>query len=207
MRIGPNADIKGQIKYRGGRQPAIAAGAKLASPIEILSRGRPRPNYASPGYYWRQILSWGAALVFGILLFIIAPVLFREVEQAAGSRFGLSLGVGLLFLVATPVAAIIACFTIIGLGVGISTLLLYALAIYAAQAFIGEWLGEKMLGSGVGTGAAIARLALGLGVLHVVRMIPFAGRLVGFVVVLWGLGALVLAIQRRVRPQLTTAAV
>ncbi len=207
LRIGPNADIKGQIKYRGGRQPAIAAGAKLASPIEILSRGRPRPNYASPGYYWRQILSWGAALVFGILLFIIAPVLFREVEQAAGSRFGLSLGVGLLFLVATPVAAIIACFTIIGLGVGISTLLLYALAIYAAQAFIGEWLGEKMLGSGVGTGAAIARLALGLAVLHVVRMIPFAGRLVGFVVVLWGLGALVLAIQRRVRPQLTTAAV
>lgn len=205
LRIGPNADIKGHIQYRGGRQPDIAAGAKLASPIEILSRGRPRPNYASPGYYWRQVLSWGAALVFGILLFVIAPVLFKEVETAAGTRFGLSLGVGLLFLVATPVAAVIACFTIIGLGVGISTLLLYVLALYAAQSFIGEWLGQKMLGPGAGTGAAIARLALGLAVIHLVRMIPFAGRLVGFVVVLWGLGALVLAIQRRLRPQFAAA--
>jgi cytoskeletal protein CcmA (bactofilin family) len=204
LRIGPNADIKGQIKYRGGRPP-VTAGAKVASPIEILSRGPVRANYASPRYYWRQVLSWGAALVFGILLFVIAPALFKEVETAAGTRFGLSLGVGLLFLVATPVAAVIACFTIIGLGVGISTLLLYVLAIYAAQTFIGEWLGEKMLGPAAGTGAAIARLALGLAVIHLVRMVPFAGRLVGFTVLLWGLGALVLAIQRRLRPQFATA--
>src|SRR5581483_6043615 len=30
LRIGPNADIKGHVEYRGGRQPIIAAGAKLA---------------------------------------------------------------------------------------------------------------------------------------------------------------------------------
>ncbi|HWF37084.1 MAG TPA: hypothetical protein VG322_01100 [Candidatus Acidoferrales bacterium] len=207
LRIGPNADIKGQIKYRGGRQPVIATGAKLASPVGVLSRGRPRPNYASPGFYWRQILSWAAALLFGILLFMLAPMFFNEVETAADSKFGVSLGLGLLFLVATPVAAIIACFTIIGLGVGITTFLLYLIALYATQTFIGEWVGQKMLGAGAGSGAVFARLALGLGVLHLLRMIPFAGRLIGFVVVLWGLGALVLAIHRRLRPLLTTAAV
>jgi len=205
LRIGPKADIGGQIRYRGGRQPEVAADAKLASPIQILSRGRPRPNYASLGFYWRQVLAWAAALLFGIVLFLMAPVFFRDVENS-GNRFGVSLGLGLLFLVATPVAAVVACLTIIGLGVGITALLVYIIAIYAAQVFVGEWVGEKLLGAGAGTGAAIGRLAVGLAILHVLRLIPFAGRLVGLIVVLWGLGALVLAIHRRLQPQFAPAA-
>lgn len=205
LRIGPNAEVGGQIRYRGGREPVVASGAKLASPIAVLTRGVPRPNYASPGYYWRQILSWAAALLFGIVVFLIAPTFFKDVE-AASKRFGLSLGLGLLFLVATPVAAMIACLTIVGLGVGITTFLLYIVAIYGAQVFVGEWVGEVLLGTGAGAGALIGRLALGLGILHLLRMIPFAGRLVGIVVVLWGLGALVLAIHQRLRPQFAAAA-
>lgn len=205
LRIGPDASIGGQIQYRGGQQPDVAPAAKVASPIHILTRGRPRPNYALPGFYWRQILSWAAALLFGIVVFLIAPVFFREVENASG-RFGLSLGLGLLFLVATPVAAIFACLTVIGLGLGITTFLLYVVAIYGTQVFVGEWVGEKLMGAGTGAGAAIGRLALGLGVLHLLRLIPFAGRLVGLIVVLWGLGALVLAIHKRLRPQFVPAA-
>ena len=205
LRIGPDASISGQIKFRGGRQPDVASGAKLASSIQVLTRERPRPNYASLGFYWRQVLAWAAALLFGIILFLIAPVFFRDVQNS-GNRFGLSLGLGLLFLVATPVAAIVACLTIIGLGVGIAAFLVYIIAIYATQVFVGEWVGEKMMGVGVGAGAAIGRLALGLGVLHLLRLIPLAGRLIGFIVVLWGLGALVLAIHRRLHPHFAAAA-
>ena len=205
LRIGPNAQIGGQIRYRGERQPIVDSGARLASQIEILTRGRPRPNYASPGFYWRQILSWGAAVLFGLVLFLIAPAFFRDVENAS-KRLGSSLGLGLLFLVAIPVAAIVACLTIVGLGVGITTFFVYLIAIYAAQIFIGEWLGEKLLGPGVGTAAAIGRLALGLAILHLLRLIPFVGRLIGLVVVLWGLGALILAIHKRLRPQFVAAA-
>jgi cytoskeletal protein CcmA (bactofilin family) len=205
LKIGPMADLSGQVKYRGGREPEVASGAKLGSPIQILSRGRPQPNYASPNYYWRQILSWGAALLFGIVLFAIAPVFLGEVEKSS-RRFGLSLGLGLLFLVATPVAAIIACFTIIGLGLGITVFFVYLIALYATQVFIGEWIGGKLLSAGAGMGAVIGRLALGLAILHGLRMIPFLGRLIGLIVILWGLGALVLAIHQRLRPQLAATA-
>jgi len=205
LRIGPKAEIGGQIRYRGGRAPVVASGAMLASPVEVLARIRPTPDYASARFYWLQVLSWGAALVFGILLFAIAPAFFADVENAS-RRFGPSLGLGLLVLIATPIAAIIACFTIVGLGVGIATLLMYGVALYAAQVFIGERVGERLLGAGVGVGAVIARLALGLAILRVVRLIPFAGRLIGLIVVLWGLGALVLAIHKRLRPQFAAQA-
>lgn len=204
LRIGPNADVAGLIRYRGGRQPEVASGAKLASPVQVLTRVRPIPNYASAAYYWRQILSWGAAFLFGLVLFFIAPAFFRDVENAS-KRFGVSLGLGLLFLVAIPVAAIVACLTIVGLGVGITTFLVYMIAIYAAQVFIGEWLGEKILGASTGAAAAMGRLALGLAILHLLRMIPFAGRLIGLIVVLWGFGSLVLAIHKRIRPQFAAA--
>ena len=142
LRIGPSATIAGETKYRGGRPPEIASGAQLGNPIQILERRRPLPQYASARFYWRQMLAWGASLVFGIVLFLIAPAFFADVERAS-NRYGTAMGFGLLLLFAIPIAAIVACLTIVGLGVGIATILLYMLALYSAQVFIGRWLGEK----------------------------------------------------------------
>ena len=174
LRIGPQADISGQIKYRGGRSPEVASGARLAGPVAILARGRARPNYASPGFYWRQVLAWAASFLLGIALYLVAPGFFNDIENAS-KRFGPCFGLGVLFLFATPIAAIIACLTIVGLGVGITTLLVYVIAIYAAGIFIGEWLGAKLLGPGTGAGAVIGRLALGLAVLALVAHNPVCG--------------------------------
>ena len=204
LRIGPNAAVAGRTQYRGGRQPEVASGAQLGSPIEILARRRPMPGYASPRLYWRQTLAWGASLLFGVVLLLLAPAFFADTENAS-KRFGPAIGLGLLFLFAIPVAAILACLTIVGLGVGITTMLVYIVALYSAQVFIGAWLGEKLMGPGIGTGAMIGRLAIGLAILRLVRLIPFAGHLVTLLVVMWGLGALVLAIHKRIRPQFAPA--
>ena len=61
LSIGPNAEIDGQIKYTGTRQPDVAEGAKLASPIET-SAPRRGPDYTRVRYYWREFLLWGRAL-------------------------------------------------------------------------------------------------------------------------------------------------
>jgi len=204
LRIGPNAAIAGHTKYRGGRQPEVASGARLKSPMEILERRRPMPSYASPRMYWHQILAWGASLLFGVLLLLLAPAFFADTENAS-KRFGPAIGLGLLFLFAIPIAAILACLTIVGLGVGITTILLYIVALYSAQVFIGAWLGEKLMGPGIGTGALIGRLAIGLAILRLLRLLPFAGHLITLIVVMWGLGAMVMAIHRRIRPQFAPA--
>ena len=198
--IGPNAEIDGQTKYEGRGQPEIASGAKLASPIQITVPKR-GPDYTRVDYYWHQVMLWGASFLFGLVLLLVAPGFFADAVQEA-RRAGPAVGFGALFFFATPIAVIIACATIVGLGIGISAALLYLIAVYAAQVFVGSWIGEQLLGFSAGVGAAASRLALGLVIIHAAVMVPFAGWWIRlFIVPIWGLGALVLALHKRMRSQ------
>ncbi len=204
LKIGPTAEIKGQAKFEGRRQPEISVGAKLSSPIDVTIR-RPGPDYTRFLYYWHQVLAWGASFLFGLVLLLIAPAFFIDVVNSS-RRAGPAIGLGVLFLFATPIAAIIACITIVGLGLGLSAILLYLVALYSTQVFVGAWIGEKLLGSGIGIGPALGRLALGLAVIRVLVMIPFLGPLVVLAVIVWGLGALALTTYKRTRPTLAATA-
>ena len=203
LTIGSTGQILGQTKYRGRRQPQVSDGAKLASPIDVTLQKR-GPNYGEIAYYWHQVLFWGASFLFGLLLLFLFPAFFGKAVNTA-NKAGVSIGLGILLLFATPIVAIIACITIVGLGVGIAAFLAYAIAVYAAQVFVAGWLGEKMLGIGSGIGPAIGRLAIGLAVLRVLRMVPYLGPIIGALIVVWGLGALALAIHRSMRTEAAPA--
>ena len=203
--IGPRAEIKGQTKVEAHQQPEVSPTAKLGSPLEFTLKKRgPEKDYSSARFYWHQTLLWGASFVFGLAVLLLAPGFFFDAERAC-RKAAQSIGLGLLFFFATPIVAIIVCITIVGLGVGISALLLWVIAIYSAQVFVGSWLGERILGEGVGVGAALGRLALGLLILRAVHMLPYIGGWIAFVVLVWGMGAMVLALYRYMRPQLATA--
>jgi len=197
--IGSTAEIQGKATFRGRRWPNVAPGAKLASPLQV-EIVKHLPDYASPRFYWRQALKWGAAFLFGIVVVLLLPGFFAETVRAS-RRYGPSLGFGALVLFATPILAIIACVTIVGLALGIGTLLLWVLALYSAQLFVGAWLGESLLGAPVGTGAVLGRLAFGLLLITTVGAMPYIGGWVKFFVLIWGLGALTLAVYNRMRTQ------
>ena len=205
LNIGPTAETKGQFKYEGRRPAEVSAGAKLASPI-VFTVAKRGPHYSEGAYYYHRLWLWFASFLLALVILFVAPTFFFDVTQAC-KRVGPAMGFGALFLFATPIAAIIVCATIVGLSVGIPVLLLYAIAVYAAKIFVGAWLGEKLIGAGVGIGPAIARVALGLLILRGVGMIPFLGGLVGwFIVPIWGLGAMVLVLHRRIAPQAAAVA-
>ena len=133
------------------------------------------------------------------------PHFFEDVVHA-GNRVGPSLGFGAVVLIVTPIAAIIACCTLVGLAVAIGTVLLYVIALYSTQCFVGAWLGEKILGVSAGTGPLIGRLALGLFLIRIGLNLPYLRHLVTAIVVIWGLGALAIVLYRRMKPaQLATA--
>lgn len=205
LRISSDADVKGPIKFEGDRAPEVAGGAKLASAPVVTIRRR-GPDYAQAGYYWHQTMEWGASFLFGLVVLLVAPVFFGNVVHAS-DKVAPAIGLGVLFLFAVPIAAIFACITIVGLGLGIAALLLYLVALYSAQVFVGSWIGEKLLGLGSGLGPAIGRLALGLAILRGLRIVPFIGWLVTLVMLFWGLGALALALHRMSRTKAPAAEV
>jgi hypothetical protein len=100
-----------------------------------------------------------------------------------------------------PILAIIACVTIVGLAIGITGLLLWFLAMYTAQIFVGTLIGEFILGKADGFGPTVARLALGLVLLRIARSVPYVGGWITFAVIVWGMGAVAVALYKNVKRQ------
>lgn len=196
--FGSTAEVDGSATYRGRNKPVVDPGAKLASPV-AFTQLKGGPTYSSGRYWWHRALLWGAAFVFGLVLILLLPGFFLEGMQAS-RRFLPALGLGVVAMIATPIVAIIVCITMVGLGVGIATILIYAIALYASQTFVSTWIGGALLGKGEGTGALLGRLALGLVILHGLELLPYhAGSIVKLVALWWGLGAIAIAIYRHLR--------
>ena len=118
LKFGPKADVAGTATYHGRNQATVEAGAKFSAPLQTSIISEDEGNrYASLGYYWHQVLKWGASFVFGLVLLLLAPVFYFDASSAL-SRYAPSLGFGVLFLFATPIAAVLICFTVVGIGSG-----------------------------------------------------------------------------------------
>ena len=63
-------------------------------------------DYDSAGYYWHQVLKWGASFLFGLAILLLMPAFFADVTHAT-RLYGTAGGVGFLVLVATPVLVLI----------------------------------------------------------------------------------------------------
>ena len=195
LTIGPRAEIRGSASYKGEHRPEVSSQAKLASPLSIELQSR-WDKYAHPHFYWWHLVRMVAALIFGLNLLFIAPDLFSRAVQK-GDRIGASLGYGAVAMVATPVLAVVACITLVGIPVGVAGLLLFVVALYSTQIVVGAWLGAKLLGQPAGQGARIGRMALGLLIVRVTTLIPFVGVLAGCFVAFAGFGAITLAAHER----------
>ena len=205
MSIGPSAEILGKVKFRGREKPVVAEGAKLIGQpdFELLKR-RHGPDFTSPKFYMWRAVWWGAAFLFGLVVALLLPDFFREAVRS-GDRYGAALGAGLVTLILTPVVAIIACITLVGIPLGIAGVLLWAVAMYSAQVFLGTWLGTKLMGEATGMGATLGRLAVGLLVIHVAVVLPYIGGWIRFGVLLLGMGAMTLALFKRMKPETALA--
>ena len=201
--LDPSAQIQGHVKYVGRNGPDIAEGAKMGSFERVIPKSAPK--YQTLKYYWHRVLFWGVGFVFGLVLLLLVPSFYADATGAC-KKYAPAAGWGLLFLFATPIAAVIACVTIVGLGVGIATLLLYAIAVYASAVFVSGFIGEAILGPAHGTGAAIGRFALGLTIVYALRNLPYVGGWVLFITIFWGFGAMVMALYKRLRPQFSGSA-
>ncbi len=198
LSIGSSAEIAGKTRFVGGHQPEVSPQAKLSSPLEIkIEKSHRRQSTAAS--LLKQALSWGAAFLFGLIFVLLMPRFFADVVRSSREYVVAPL-LGIATLVGVPFLAIIACITIVGLAVGIGGVLIWIVALYAAQIFVCAWLGERLMGPPGGTSAAVGRLAVGLVVFKIAGMLPYVGVWVKSFVVIWGLGALTLTLYRRTQP-------
>ena len=163
--------------------PARSWRARFGSPFPVHV-----PTTRASATTGTRLCFWGASFLFGFALLLIAPVFFFDIVQTS-KRVGPSIGLGALFLIATPIAALIVCATIVGLGVGIRRLLLYAIAVYARSFRRRRGLERNCLAPALVWARRSEGWRSGLAILSVLHMIPLRGsdRLAGGHLGTWSL--------------------
>ena len=198
LNVTSTAQIGGPATFEGREQPAVASGARLASPIQVeITQEVRRSRRSTAALVVHEIFSYGAAVLLGLLLVTVFPGFFRSALRET-RRVGLPIGVGALALVTGVILLVMGILLLlVGVGAGVAGVLGFAPILYVAQVFVGAWLGSKILKEpSTDTNATIGRIALGLLILHVVGLIPVLGALTWLVVGLWGTGAVLMGFYR-----------
>jgi hypothetical protein len=185
------ANVTGDVVSQ--QAPVVASGATIGGTSKRL-----QTNTNWEGFGWAGKLAWWLAvsvstLVVGlVLVWLVGPGAARILE-AGRTRIGPSIGLGLLLFFGLPLLAVIALVTVVGIPLGIgllaALLLIYALG-YSASGWI---LGRSILR---GPTSWFLAFLVGWGILRVVALVPILGGLAWFAAVVFGLGALAVAIWR-----------
>jgi hypothetical protein len=103
-----------------------------------------------------------------------------------------------------PIAAVIACITVVGLPLGILAVGIWLLMLFTAELVVGTVVGNWILGRGSSSWEIVGRMALGfvlvriaytfLSQVHVLALLGALG------IWMWGMGAISLAFYRRFQP-------
>jgi len=200
LTINSAASIGGTAKFEGDHSADVSTNAKLASPLEFKKmQHKSHDDVRGSGYYVWAVIWAVAYILFGLVLLSLLPGFSRE---ASGNveNVGASLGLGVLVFFAVPIAAVIACVTVVGLFVGLATLFLWYASLYFAQIIVGTTIGQWILGRAADTWGLIGRMVIGICILRVGTAVPYLGIWVKYGVIIWGVGALSLAIYRRLQP-------
>jgi hypothetical protein len=201
LRINASAKVAGPIRFEGDNPPDVASDAKIAAPVQF-TKTEHKPKYRESGYYVWQVI-WAAAFVlFGLVLFQVMPEFSKEATDSV-EHYGASFGLGVLVFFGVPIAAVIACATVVGLFIGVSTLFLWYATLYYAQIIVGTLVGKWLLGPAKETWPLIGRMAVGVVIVRLCTTVPHIGGWVKFGVMLWGIGAISLALYRRFQPAIS----
>jgi cytoskeletal protein CcmA (bactofilin family) len=197
LSVGPKAEIAGHTKFEGNKEAEVSPQAKLAYPVEFKKHEHQTQNTASH-YFWQLILS-AALILFGLVGFLLLPEFSRQ-SVANAERYGASFGLGVLVMFGVPIAALLACVTVVGLLVGISAFIIWCAALNFAMVVVGGLVGQWVLGRTSELWPSIGRMVVGLLLVRICTAVPEIGSWVKFAVVIWGLGAISLSVYQRFAP-------
>jgi len=208
LTVAPTANIQGDLTYTSKNEADIESGAQVVGATthnvpEVEEAAEAATAVAIAGAVMGKVVAFLMILVIGIITVLVAPRRLVSVADSIRTRPLPSLGWGAVVVFAAPIAAIVVCFTVIGIPVGLIVLALWGIAIYLSQIPVALLIGlliTRRSGEMQSKGLLVGALALGLVILVVLRAIPFLGFWVGLATALFGLGAVVVS-ETRLRAQ------
>jgi len=145
------------------------------------------------GRIWWWLAYSASVLILGLLLLAFAPGLFPAVREAATNGIGSSIGWGFGLFFLLPIGSVLLLITLVGIPLGIFTLLALAFLYTLGYVVAVIGLGSRLLRT---TQSRFVAFLGGWVVLRLLALIPFVGGWLWFLGSVWGLGLLAVAIRR-----------
>jgi len=198
----PTARIAGDLTAHVQKAEAvhISPGAMIGG-RQSIELEMPRPSrYRTFGFYFGQVIRMAAAFVTGIILLLLFPSL-RRMNFSDALTVAKSGGIGLLLLIAMPIAAIIVMITWVGIPLGMIGIVAWLLGLYLAKILVANFVGRTLLLSDMDRmSSVVLSLLLGLLLVFIAINLPYIGWLIHFLLVIIGFGALILTLFNSFRP-------
>lgn len=206
VRLGPSAQVGGDLI--SGREPVIAGGAQVRGVVKSVGDARIAAGVGGAGRY---LLGWLAMTVSALLLamvlhWLVPRRMLTAVLSTARRQPGKSLGVGLVMAIVLPVIALAAIITVIGIPFGVAILVAAGLLAFVGFVTAGWILGryvESRSERGRGWDPRVW-VAIGVGILCAVTLIPVVGNLVWILASMVGVGSIAITFyesRRELRPE------
>ena len=195
----PGCLITGNLKYTSTKGIDVPEGAQVLGEINWV---KPEVKAEAPRRKGLQALRMFLHLTMMVGQIVIGLIMIglsrKHVALMANTLTGhpwKSLVLGFVIWICVPIASLILMVTIIGLPLAILVIFLYLIAWYLSAVLVGLTLGGKIVGAFKKdrAGPMVGGLILGLVVLRALSLIPGLGLFIQFLVILFGMGALILS--------------
>jgi len=208
LQVGPNARIAGKLRYASRKNIKLDPAAQILGGIEKTALPAAMRHVERRDHDWERA-GRAAALIWTVGLMLLAAVLIAtlprltaRIADVARTRVGMTLLMGFILLVCVPAAVLFLIVTIIGIPLALLTLWLYLVLLLVGFTVgciaIAEWLLSRFKPQSAGrTGLRIAVAVLAVLLVTLLTRIPVLGGVLGFLLLLWGIGAIGLQVVRR----------
>jgi hypothetical protein len=189
LRIGPRAQITGNLRYRvRAKNVDIDPAARISGTVTAL----PVSKTWGPGR-WHLLWILGF-LVVGAAVVALLPHFTAEAAEILPRRPGRSALVGLGWIILVPIAICIAAVTIIGIPLALVATAAYIVLLYLGRTTIAVWLGRRLLGARAlaGREGVLVNFLVGGLILLIVGIIPVVGSWLMIIATVFGLGTILL---------------
>jgi cytoskeletal protein CcmA (bactofilin family) len=198
------AIVGGSFKYRSEHEAKIEDGVQILGGVERLTEkedGRDKDGYTLGSFFWD---AWWylSSLALGIVMILLFRGFMMDVSSTINGSGLKSLGLGLLFLICLPIAAVAVALTLVGIPAAALIVLLWVVLLYLSEIYVGLALGEWLLGRlrRDATPRPVLSLVVGLLIITLFSAIPFVGTWIALAIGALAMGGFfIVAYNRRAK--------
>lgn len=187
VQIGDGAVINGSLKYTSPNEATIHSNATITGEVSY-TKSEWEGDYQGYGIFFIVTM-----IVAASALFLLFPGFTLASTKRMSSDPWRCIGIGIVFLIITPITAVVLMAIVLGVWIGLTVLALYLVSILIgyliAIFFVGDWAAKLIKMDVSGKGKRILSALIAIIILALLQFIPVIGGLVAFILLLLGIGA------------------